>query len=118
MLWPPSRLCRHREPRRLKDRVALQSSVFSGAPIDLLRRNDTLFDEERLERIEPARVIVLLPAGKRGCARGDLRHQSVAEGVPFVGALLVQQDRDPEGAPLPWRLEDELAVLAWQRGLL
>ena len=42
----------------------------------------------------------------------DLRDQAIAKIVPGVDLVVAQRDRHAEDAPLPGRLEDELAVLA------
>ena len=44
--------------------------------------------------------------------RRDLGDQAVAEVVPGVDLVVAQRDRHAEDAPLPGRLEDQLAVLA------
>ena len=43
---------------------------------------------------------------------GDLGDQVVAKVVPGVDLVVAQRDRHAEDAPLPGRLEDQLAVLA------
>src|SRR4051794_15160673 len=57
----------------------------------------------------------MLPMAPFPCR--DFGDQSLAEFVPtLIAPLLIEGDCHPEGTALPRRVEDQLAVLAWQCG--
>ena len=84
--------------------------VLGGAGVELLGGDHAAVEQQPLERRQPALVVAGVVPVLLG--RRDLGDQTVPEIVPGVQLVVAQGDRHAEDAPLPGRLEDQLAVLA------
>src|SRR5262245_33882530 len=92
----------------LEHLVALAELELVGDLLQELRVHETAARQHALQRRQPRVVVAELPAA---CLRGgDLADQGLAELLPREEATLGQRHRHAEGAALPGRVEDQLAV--------
>ena len=89
---------------------------LARARVELVRGQHPLFEQEALERRQPALVVpgrVAVPL-----RLGNLQRQPVPEVIPGELPAVAQGHGHAEDPPLPRRLEDQLAVPARDRQLI